>query len=121
MEEDEREGRSLVLVVEEDEVEGFPLEPRRVALWMSSRGVWDLDCLPNVRGNWALIPSYISASSSIFLCDLTTTTETGFDYTITYLLLLYRSFTTAPPWILSWAGPDLSDQLVSCLSKMGFF
>lgn len=48
LEEEEIEGRSLGLV-EED----FPeaAAGRRVALWMSSRGVSDLDCLPKVRGN----------------------------------------------------------------------
>lgn len=28
----------------------FEVEGRRVALWMASRGVTDLDCLPKVRG-----------------------------------------------------------------------
>lgn len=67
LEEEDIEGRSSGLV--ED---GFPaaavvvlVAARRVALWMSSRGVWLLDCLPKVRGNWDLTPSYISASSSM--------------------------------------------------------
>lgn len=30
---------------------------RRVALWTSSSGDCDFDCLPKLRGNWDLIPS----------------------------------------------------------------
>lgn len=71
LEEEEREGKPLVLLLLSSlrldwwvlavavEVEG-----RRVALWRVSRGVMGFDCLPKVKGKWALTPSYISASSS---------------------------------------------------------
>lgn len=47
LEEEEREGKALDLSSEA--VEGGV--GRRVALWICSRGVWDFDCLPKVRGN----------------------------------------------------------------------
>lgn len=53
-EEEEREGRSVALVEEEDEgFSGrFVVEAARlVDWWITSRGVWALDCLPNVTGN----------------------------------------------------------------------
>lgn len=73
LEEEERGGKPLVLLLlsslrldwsvlaVEVEVE---VEGRRVALWRVSRGVMGFDCLPKVKGKWALTPSYISASSS---------------------------------------------------------
>lgn len=69
LEEEEREGKTLVSVLlerefEEEEGGCLPLVGRRVDLCRVSRGVWDLDCLPNDKGKLALIPSYISASSS---------------------------------------------------------
>lgn len=69
LEEEEREGKPLVLLLLSSlrldwSVLMVEVEGRRVALWRVSRGVMGFDCLPKVKGKWALTPSYISASSS---------------------------------------------------------
>lgn len=69
LEEEEREGKPLVLLLLSSlrldwSVLAVEVEGRRVALWRVSRGVMGFDCLPKVEGKWALTPSYISASSS---------------------------------------------------------
>lgn len=65
MEEEDREGNGLA------SFETFfdTSTERRVDLWMVSRGVCDLDCLPNETGKLARIPEYISSSSGSF-CDI---------------------------------------------------
>lgn len=63
LEEDDKEGNGL------GSLEAFfEASERRVDLWMVSRGVWDLDCLPKEIGKLARIPAYISSSSSF--CDI---------------------------------------------------
>ena len=70
--EEDREGMSaMCLLAMEDESFGFSrrfvvVVVRRVVLLMTSREVWGFDCLPNERGNWALILSYIFASQLRF-------------------------------------------------------